>query len=386
LKLRFHILCSLLFAGPALTAGYQTPPNYTPSGPLVINNQNKVTIQNLHITNPNGDCVQITNSTSVTITNSEIGKCKGNGIVVTGGGMVNIYDNYIHPEGTLNGCCDETDGVFAQGVAGLTIQGNVIAFGEANIEVQRSSNVKVKGNFLLNPRNDESRGQQFQCYDKCRTVRVENNYTLASKSTRYAYPANQEDAINIIGGPSGPTSDVIVQNNYVQGGFSDSGCGVIADSHPADVQFLNNILVDTGQCGIGIAAGVNVRVDHNKILNRTFVKGGGNTAMYVWKQYPKDQCDQIAVTKNILYGVKPDGSISSWWNGGGCTNLTFTGNTLNQAAYNALTPPETKIPPPVIPPLPFQCAVPSPWTNSPNVCGKNSDTIPPKAPTGPAPH
>ena len=118
----------------------------------------------------------------------------------------------------------------------------MIAFGEANIEVQRSTNVTVKGNFLLNPRNDENRGQQFQCYDKCRTVRVENNYTLASKSTQYAYPANQEDAINIIGGPSGPTSDVIVQNNYVQGGFSRLGlrrdCGFRPGGCPVSQQHL----------------------------------------------------------------------------------------------------------------------------------------------------
>ena len=343
MNLRSYI-SSLLFAGPALAAGYQTPPIYTPSGPLVISDQTNVTIENLHIANPNGDCVRITNSKNITIKNSEIGKCKGNEIVVAESDTVNIYDNYIHAEGTLSGCCDATDGVFARDVARLRIQGNVIAFGEANIEVQRSTIVTVKGNFLLNPRNDQSRGQQFQCYDKCQTVRVENNYTLASKNPKYTYPANQEDAINVIGGPSGPTSDVIVQNNYIQGGFSDAGCGVIADFSVADVQFLNNILVDTGQCGIGIAAGLNVRVDHNKILNRTFVNGGGNTAMYVWKQYHEDQCDQIAVTNNTVYGIKPGGSISSWWNGGGCTNVTFRANALDRAAYAALTPPKPRFP------------------------------------------
>ena len=54
----------------------------TPSGPITVSGESGIVIQGLHVTNPNGDCVTITNSTNITIRQSEIGPCNGNGIVL----------------------------------------------------------------------------------------------------------------------------------------------------------------------------------------------------------------------------------------------------------------------------------------------------------------
>ena len=70
----------------------------------------------------------------------------------------------------------------------------------------------------------------------------------------------------------------------------------------------------------------------------------------------------MTVSNNIAYGVKPDGYVSSFWNGGGCEPVTLTNNTWGQAAYTALTPPAEKIPPPLIPPQPKNCVVNSPYS------------------------
>jgi hypothetical protein len=168
----------------------------TPSGPITSSGQSGVTIENLHITNPNGDCVTITNGTNITIRQSEIGPCKGNGIVVTGGSTINVFDNFIHPEGPVSGCCDVTDGIFSDGTSNLAIQGNVIAYGEANIEAQNQTNLSVVGNFFLNPRGGaNSRGQNVQVWNNSTTVLVQNNYTLSSTdTTKYAFAEVQEDS------------------------------------------------------------------------------------------------------------------------------------------------------------------------------------------------
>src|SRR5690349_18863375 len=122
------ITLSVLFAASAALAAQ------TASGPISIDYQNGKTIENLHITSTTGDCLTILNSTGIIIRNSEIGPCGGNGLVISGGSGITIADNYIHPEHTGSGCCDSGDGIYDSGTTDLQIQGNVVAYGESNIE------------------------------------------------------------------------------------------------------------------------------------------------------------------------------------------------------------------------------------------------------------
>jgi hypothetical protein len=95
---------------------------------------------------------------------------------------------------------------------------------------------------------------------------------------------------------------------------------LIADTGANTAQFLNNTLLDTGQCGIGIADGTNQLVDGNKILNRNPVNGGGNTALYVWKVTASDPpCGPVTVSNTIATELRADGTQSGFWNGGGVT-------------------------------------------------------------------
>jgi hypothetical protein len=125
---------------------------------------------------------------------------------------------------------------------------------------------------------------------------------------------------------------------------------------------VGNVVVRTGQCGIGIANGTHQVVDSNSIFNDTAVRGGGNTALVVWSQYPQ-ACGPVQLTNNIVYGVKPDGTVSSYWNGGGCGTITYTGNIVGQEAFNLLTSDTRKLAPPAIPPKPHRCVAPAPYVN-----------------------
>ena len=170
------------------------------------------------------------------------------------------------------------------------------------------------------------------------------------------YPEVEEDSINF-----GFGANFVAINNYVTGGHSPSGCGLIADEGANGVLFLGNRLLDTGQCGIGIASATNQFAYHNDILNRTPVNGGGNTALYVWNQYSK-ACGPVAVTHNIATEMRKDGTQSGFWNGGGCEPVTLTDNTWDEAALKRLTPVITKLAPPRIPPEPRNGVAKSPYS------------------------
>ena len=327
------------------------------SAPIVISGQNNTVIQGLKISTTHGDCVKISNSTNITIQNSEIGPCAGNGIKIVGGSGIKILDSYIHPETMSPICCDLNDGILAiMATQSLWIQGNVIAYGESNVEIQGGSAVTVIGNFLLNPRGPSPRGQNFQCWSNCSNVTVENNYALSSSDvTKYLYPEATVDSISF-----GVSNGFIVQDNFVTGGHSVSGCGILADSFSNGGQILNNLLLDTGQCGIGIVDGSHV-VQQNKVYNQTPVSGSGNTAIFAAHYGHSNVCGPITVTDNVADEVKPNGTHSGWWDPGTCGPIDISSDKFGLSADSVLGAPAT-FSAPLIPPQPKNCVVISPYS------------------------
>ena len=334
-----------------------TPPKpLVPSGPVDLTGQTGVTLTGLHITSTTGPCVVISKGTQVTLEGCEIGPCAGVAVHVMDSDQITVADCYVHPEFKATSCCDTADGLFVERTTNMTIQGNVVAFGEANIEAQAVTHFEVKGNFLLNPQNAGSRGQNVQVWGMSSDVTVEDNYALSSDDPQYLHTYDQEDSLNF-----GFTSGIVAQHNYIQGGQSPSGCGLIADEAADGVQFLDNVLVDTGQCGIGISSGTDQLVDGNQVILSTPVAGAGNTGIYVWSQYT-DACGPVTVSNNVSSALKPDMvTESGYWDGGGCGTVTTTGDTWDAAARALLTPVAQKLPPPAIPPAPRLCVAPAPW-------------------------
>jgi hypothetical protein len=325
---------------------------------LVIRNQNHRVYENLSISTLKGDCIDVEDSTDITIEAAQIGPCGGNGISVSGGSNLQIGDSYIHPETKSHGCCDHNDGIFVAGATAVTIQGNVLAYGESNVEAnQHATQLAVIGNFLLNPRGPYPRGQNVQAWNAS-DVSAEGNYALSSTDTKlYKYPDDQEDSINF-----GIGSSFLARDNYITGGHSKDGCGLIADDGANGSRFLHNRLVNTGGCGIGIASGTQQLVRDNRIINLTPVPGAGNTALYVWSQYKGVKCGPVSVAGNVATERRKNGSQSGFWNGGGCSPVTLKDNVWNEAAMKLLTPPDKKLPPPLIPPKPSHCVIESPYS------------------------
>jgi len=330
----------------------------TPSGPIVIDGESGTVIQGLKITSTTGDCVSIKNSANITILNSEIGPCAGNAVRIYGGTGIGIYDSYIHPETQSPGCCDHNDGIFAYGnPSSLFIQGNVIAYGESNIEVQGGTAVNVIGNLLLNPRGPYPRGQNFQCWSNCSNIVVQNNYALSSTDTsEYLYPDATEDSLSF-----GLTDTALIQGNFVTGGHSVSGCGIMADTYSNAGTITQNVLLNTAACGIGLTDGSHT-ANGNRVYNTNPVSGGGNTAMYVAHYGQSSVCGPMTITNNIADEIRSDGYHSGWWDAGSCGSIDTSTDVFGAAADPQLTPVSTVFVPPLIPPQPKNCVVVSPYS------------------------
>jgi hypothetical protein len=325
-----------------------------------VDGKSNVVIENLQISTTAGACVVIRNSQNVTLRNSEIGACKGNGVEISNSSAVRIVDNYIHPEVVVSSCCDKGDGIFAHTTSDLLIQGNVIAYGESNMELQGVSRVDVVGNFLVNPTGPFPRGQHVQVWARgtarSRDIRVEGNYLLSTSDAGYKFAESQQDAINF-----GYTDGAVVRGNYIYGGKSPSGCAIIADDSANGMNFLENILIETGQCAIGIASGTNHVVDGNRAFAHG-ISSGGNTAIYVWNQYSAP-CGPVRVSNNIAVLIRLDGSYSSYWKGPGCDTTSLVANLWDNEARTMLAPVEYNYPAPTsLPPQPYLKKAVSPYS------------------------
>src|SRR5579863_4611605 len=377
---------------------------------MVIQNQTGTVVTGLNISTTSGPCIQIINSTNITIEQSQIGPCGTNasttasqGIYVSGS-SANIYDNYIHVENQAATCNDDShDNIFITNSAkNVNIQGNVIAYGEANIRVTSGSNVSAIGNFLLNPRGvlscsdpDNVGGDQFQSWGASTSqpntdMTVSNNYTV-SALTGYLYAANTSDQINF-----GNTSGIIAQNNWVNGAYYANACGITVDTGSTSAQVTGNTINNTYNCGIGIATGTNHTVSSNKIL----ITGGGPNASgiaIIGSYNSPAPCGTITLSYNYSYAIQSNGWVQGYYNDGYCTALTLTSNTFdvgctvpNCKAYSALYTLPTTNPPPLIPPQPYSCVATSPYSTqtskalcsgSVNSSGGSGSTPPPPTPT-----
>ena len=111
----------------------------------------------------------------------------------------------------------EGDGVFVERSDNILIQGNVIEYGETNIEFSFVNNSAVIGNFMRNPLGPFPRGQHFQAWNGNFNLTVSHNYVNSSSDG--ILPADQEDAINF-----GVTTLINVSHNYIVGGKSPVIC------------------------------------------------------------------------------------------------------------------------------------------------------------------
>ena len=275
---------------PVLTASCTTPTTYTSGtwGPIDVSGESDVLIENVHVSNPDGDCVTVTNASNVTIRNSTIGPCG-----------------------------DEA--VYLSDVDGAVVEGNYITGTGNGVLVHRSDSVRVDGNAFVDA------GRNFVQFDK---VNGAGSSISGNRGQNELGGSNAEDLISLYLSNGTASSPIRVVGNHLRsGGPSDSGSGIMLGDGGGSYQLVEgNVLVDPGQAGIGVASGTNMTVRGNRIYSSAV--SWSNVGLYVWNQYDA-ACGSVEVSGNQVNWTNADGSSNGWWGGGGCGDVNFFGNDLS---------------------------------------------------------
>jgi hypothetical protein len=319
-----------------------------PRPPLIITVPG-TTVKDVVITDAPGNCIEV-RASNVTILNVELARCKGHGISIHAP-RARVLNSHIHEMGPRPGVggYDERNCIIAWDTQDVLVQGNVLERCETLVMGQRTSRMRIVGNFGLNPLGPMPRGQHVQI-TYADGGEVTDNYFLTENGRPTV--SNSADQINIY-----KSSHILVARNYVRGGDSDSGCGILlSDAAPPGHHNIaeDNILIRTAQCGVGVAGGTHHIVRRNKILDPSLPGNLGNVGIYVWMCCSaKPPCSGHTVIDNIVSNKRPDGQENPFWNGSNCGAITMSGNVFGAVARPMLTPEAEKLPPPPIPPKPW---------------------------------
>jgi len=224
----------------------------------VIISEDDYILEGVTVVNPSGDCIVIEGATNVTIRNSTIGPCVG-------------------AIGTDNG-----KAIYALNARDIWITGN--HFVEAGRNAVQFD--KVDGGIIATNTVDYPQGT-----------------------------TNAEDLINLFA-----SHNILVDGNVLQGGGpSTSGsCIMLGDGDGTNQTVINNVCTNPGQVGIGVASGVNIRVEDNTIRSLSYP--WSNVGGYVWNQYDS-VCRDITWRNNVIEWYNAAGQRNDFWDGGGCAYM-----------------------------------------------------------------
>ena len=196
---------------------------------------------------------------------------------------------------------------------GLTAERCLFSRNQSAIYGLNSSNIKMIDCQVINQRQRPggSRGQMLQG-NSCNQILIEN-----CRSEGFDGESSYEDHISFYN-----SNNCTARGNKLRGGGpSNSGSGIMTGDNGGSTQLVeNNILHRTGNAGIGVAGGNDIKILNNKIFSeRTAVS---NNPLYAWNQSGKASSN-VVVKGNRSTWTDKGGNNNGGWDGGGITNLQF---------------------------------------------------------------
>jgi hypothetical protein len=285
------------------------------AGPFVISGKQNLTYKGLIISNPAGNCIEISkNSSNIRIESSQIGPCGKNGIAVSNSSVVTIASSYIHDAPQY--------GITSYLANSLTITGNRIEHVGTGVMNLDSTRVKIRENRFLNV-NGAVPGGQFVQFNRVRGGGNEISGNIGENIPGQSAP---QDAINLFDSSGDATDPIVVASNKIRGGGpSPYGGGIMLGDGGGSWQVArDNILVDAGQYGIAIASGTNIQVLRNSVYARQ--QPFTNVGVYVWNQY-SSPCYGHTVQDNLVNYTNSSGQKNAYWNAGNCSAVN--GESMN---------------------------------------------------------
>lgn len=277
---------------------------YKISAPIVLNGASNMTISGLEITNPNGNCITLTNCSNIVIENCKLGPSKGEGVSV-------------------------------QSSSNITIKYNTMESIRTGVYALSSSGLKVEYNDVKNVVGPMPRGQMVQL-DKVNGAGISISYNTSENISGQSAP---EDVISMYQTNGTSESPIKIVGNWIRGGGpSTSGGGIMTgDGGGSYVHVEGNILVNPGQYGISIAGGHHIVVTKNKVFAEKLP--WNNIGIYTWNQSSSLPSHTNTMSYNEVNFKNSSGTVNNWWNAGNMGDVAgWSTNVYNQNLTASVLP------------------------------------------------
>lgn len=260
------------------------------------------------LTNDKGSCLVLHGLKEAVVEDLTIGPCAGNGIELIDSHNVTVRNVRIADTAQ--------SGIYVLGSSSISISESRISNTISGIYAVDSTVIDVSCNTIENPRGPIPRGQFVQ-FDK---VTGADNKIACNMGHNEPGRGQPEDAISIYKSTGTPQSPITVSSNLlVGGGPSESGGGImLGDDGGSYLVAEDNVLVDPGQYGIGVASGDNISIRRNTIYGAK--QAFTNVGIYTWNQYPH-ACHSITVEGNAVRWTSKSGDPNPYWNGENCGRI-----------------------------------------------------------------
>lgn len=243
-------------------------------------------IEGLEFTNIDGDIIGLYNCKNVTIRNNKFSSSTKRGIFLYNCENIVITDN------TFENVHTALTAILSKGV-----------------KFEHNDVYNVGGLLAL---SDDTNNGFVVLFDKVSGEGNSISYNVAENIFGESSPG---DLINVNQSHGTARSPIMVKGNWLRGGGpSPSGGGILLGDIGGSYQIAEeNILVDPGQYGIGIAGGSNMALRNNKVYAKSqyFTNVGINVCNYYEKDFGKSS--NITVKNNRINYLHSTGRISNWW-------------------------------------------------------------------------
>jgi parallel beta helix pectate lyase-like protein len=219
------------------TTPTKTASAYTYSAPILLQNQNNVTISGDSINGGSKPCISLINCTNIHITNCKL----------------------------QNGTTVNSTGVNTLNCTGITVDNCLITKVSTGVYAQASQQINVNNNQFLNMMGPFPRG----AYVQFNNVSGTGNQIVNNKGENVSGQSNPEDGINLYQSNGTAASPILVTGNMLRGGGpSTTGSGItVGDQGGSYETITGNTVVNTGNIGMQVAGGTHITMSNNMIYS-----------------------------------------------------------------------------------------------------------------------
>ena len=275
---------------------------YKATSPISLYNVHDITISYDSINGGSLACISLTNCHNIHITKCKLLNSSSFGVVTSGCANIIVDSSYFYKVAT---------GVFAYNTQGVQVVSNQFKNMQGPYpmgQFVQFNHVSGSGNSFINNIGENITGQ-----------------------------SNTEDDVNMNASNGTASSPIMISGNWIRGGTSKTGGGIVLGDNGGSYQTAeNNILVNSGAYGIGIADGTNMEVINNKVYGaQTSIS---NVGIGVQNDYGL-ACSLNTITGNYVNWTNAKGVRNDNWNANNCgTIIGWANNTWNANINASLLP------------------------------------------------